>query len=124
MFFGLIAGTVWGEDDHFPFGPFRMYSTTTRDRVTIVKFEAETAEGERVKLRPADFGLRPAEVQGQIRRLEEHPRLLQAFAEAYDRFHPDAADLARLEMIFGVHTLDNGRAISYHEETIATWSAS
>ena len=23
----LLAGTAWGQDDHFPFGPFRMYST-------------------------------------------------------------------------------------------------
>ena len=26
----LLAGTVFGDDVHFPFGPFRMYSTTDR----------------------------------------------------------------------------------------------
>ncbi len=25
----LTAGTVWGNDDEFPFGPFRMFSTST-----------------------------------------------------------------------------------------------
>ena len=118
----LLAGTIWGQDDHFPFGPFRMYSTTTTDRVTVVRFTATTVTGEELLLRSADFGLRPAEVQGQVERVVADPALLGAFAAAYADFHPDSPPLERLALVFGTHYLGGGRRTRYDEEVLASWT--
>ena len=32
----LLAGTVWGDDDAFPFGPFRMYSTRNDPNAPVI----------------------------------------------------------------------------------------
>lgn len=117
----VVAGTAWGQDDHFPFGPFRMYSTTTTDRVTVVRFTATTAGGEDLVLRSADFGLRPAEVQGQVERVVADPTLLEAFAEAYAELHAESPPLDRVALVFGTHHLRDGREVRYDEVVLAEW---
>ena len=47
----LLAGTLWGQDDDFPVGPFRMYATAARPTGNV-----RTAEL---------WGVRPDEVRGK-----------------------------------------------------------
>lgn len=118
----LVAGSAWGQDDHFPFGPFRMYSTTTRDEVTVLRFYAVDAEGIARQLRSQDFGLRPAEIHGQIARFDDRAVLLAHLADAYGRQNPQAPPLQELTLAYGIHRLDDdGRPVSFDEETLATW---
>ena len=118
-----LAGSLWGDDDNWPVGPFRMYATTTAldGTVTIPSFAAETADGRVLRLDADDFGLRRAEILGQLRRLREHPELLGALATAHARLHPDAPGLRSLRLIAVVHRLRGGRAIGLGHETVATW---
>lgn len=119
----LLAGTAWGDDDHFPFGPFRMYSTTNEldGTVNAVRFRATDAEGEQLEPRSQDFGMRPAEINGQVARFRSDPSLLEKLAVAYERLHPDAAPLVEIELRYGLHQLEDGRPVSYSEESVATW---
>ena len=120
----LLAGTFWGDDDHFPFGPFRMYSTTNKPsgRITKISFRATTAAGEVISIRSGSFGLRPAEVDGQIARFRSNPEDLRYLVESYERFNPGAPLLTRFEIVYGIHDLEGGRDVGYSETVVASWT--
>lgn len=119
----LLAGTSKGDDDHFPFGPFRMYSTTNdlNGTVNAIVFHATDEAGERLEPRAQDFGLRPAEINGQVARIRRDPSLLRHLAATYERLQPEVAPLVELELRYGLHQLSNGRPVTYSEEEVATW---
>ncbi|WP_412540429.1 hypothetical protein R8Z50_32190 [Longispora sp. K20-0274] len=116
----LLLGTLFGSDDAFPFGPFRMYATTdaldapVRDtRVTAVD-----DSGAGLDLTERDTGLRRAEVEGQLGR-SDLPRLL---AEAYARRNPAAPPLRRVAIVVTWHELRAGQPTGRTtEETVAAW---
>jgi hypothetical protein len=120
-----VAGSLWGDDDAWPIGPFRMYATTTRldDTVIVPRFVGVTAEGRRVRLETDDFGLRRAEVLGQLRSLRARPRLLGSLALAHARLHPGAPRLVSLSLVAGVHHLRGGRPVAYEHRVLVTWRA-
>ncbi|MFN2526092.1 MAG: hypothetical protein ABR505_07490 [Actinomycetota bacterium] len=119
----LVLGTAVGLDDHFPWGPFRMYSTTTTDRVTVLLFEGVTTDGREVSLASSAFGLRPAEMHGQIAQFEpDLEELLARLVASYASRHPTEEPLARLELSYGVHVLEEGRSVDYREQVLAAWT--
>ena len=122
----LLAGAVWGDDDHFPFGPFRMYSTANKPSgtVKVVRFEGVTEQGKTITISTASFGLRPAEVDGQRARFRADPGLLRHLVTAYEKFNPDEPLLVELRLLSGEHQLRNWRPVSYREETLAEWRRS
>ena len=120
----MAAGTFLGGDDHFPFGPFRMYSTRTAPTggtVTVTRFEGTTVSGDVVRLEPGDFGLRRAEVLGQIPRIRQQPALLEHLAHAYQRWSPEEPSLVELELVQGTYHLAGGRSTRYDERVLAEW---
>ncbi len=119
---GVTLGTLWGQDDHFPFGPFRMYSTTTSDRVTVLVFDAVTTSGRHVRLPSSHFGLRPAEVHGQIARFADREELLGHLVAAYERLNPGAEPIESLSLSYGVHILDAGRPVAYELQALGRWT--
>jgi hypothetical protein len=90
----LTAGTMWGQDDAFPFGPFRMYATSTgtTGAISVPVIQARTADGpwRPVPLTPRAVGMNQAEVEGQLPRIVADPSLLGRVAAAHARLHPDA----------------------------------
>ena len=88
----VLAGTVWGQDDDFPVGPFRMYATAARPtgNVRTAELWGVRADGTRVLLQARDVGLRRAELEGQLPRFRKDPALLGALAR------PDLVEI-RLE---------------------------
>lgn len=119
----LVLGTIFGQDDHFPFGPFRMYSTTTTERVTVLIFQGVGDDGSRRAIPASAFGLRPAEIHGQIARFRDRlPDLLGILVRSYASRHPNEPPLRRLELAYGVHLLDDGRPVAYEEQPLAVWS--
>ena len=121
----LLAGTAVGEDDHFPFGPFRMFSRTTKStgRVTAARIEAVTADGQVVTIGHDRFGLRRAEVEGQIPRFRRDPELLRHLAVAYDEFNPDGIELVELRVVNDISRLTDGRVTSRETRVVAEWAA-
>ena len=123
---GLVWGTFWGLDDHFPFGPFRMYSTSDEvdGPIRSVVLEGTTGEGETFQIPTSRFGLRRAEVDGQVERIREDPGFLEHFIEAYERFNPGAPPLEELRIFYRIDVLEDRRPVSQSEETIAVWQRS
>ena len=126
LFGGLLWGTFWGQDDHFPFGPFRMYATTDEvdGPIRSVVLEGTTDTGETFQIPTSRFGLRRAEVDGQVERIRQDSDFLRHFVEAYENFNPEAPQLIRLRIFHRIDVLENRQPVSQHQEDIAVWERS
>ncbi|MGY1641313.1 hypothetical protein ACI782_09300 [Geodermatophilus sp. SYSU D00703] len=107
----LLAGSVWGSDASFPFGPFKMYSTRADpDRpVVSTRVVGLTADGTEVRLSGGEVGLRRAEFEGQLPRLVDEPGLLTLLADTYVEHHPDAEPLVEVRVVQRRYQLEDGR---------------
>jgi len=107
----VLAGTVWGDDDAFPFGPFRMYSTRADPDAPVIstRVVGVTAAGEEVRLSGGQVGLRRAEFEGQLPRITEYPELLGLLADSYADKNPDAEDLVEVQVVQRRFALSSGQ---------------
>ena len=119
----LLAGTFWGDDDHFPFGPFRMYSVANEldGEVATVTFVATTSRHDRIEIGPEEFGLRPAEIEGQLPRLLQEPRALEGLVQAYEHLNTDPEDILVLRLVEEISILENGRPVATERKVLASW---
>lgn len=121
--FGLIvAGAFVGTDHDFPFGPFRMYSTSGRS-TGAVRTAALRGEwrGQRVEVHSESIGIRRAELEGQYDRFLEEPRMLAAVAQA---FRDKGVRLDRLQLIVVIRRVVNGRRVGESTHRVLTeWRA-
>jgi hypothetical protein len=118
-----VGGSVWGQDDHFPFGPFRMYSTTTpaSGSVFIPIFVGTASDGEHLRITPSQVGLRRAEVLGRIKQIRRDPEFLRHYADAYERLHPGTSRVVELDLVYEIHHLEDGSPVTSEERTIVQW---
>jgi hypothetical protein len=120
-------GSLLGQDDHFPLGPFVMFAfTTPADGVVqSAGLEAVTERGERlsVPIEPGAVGLRRAEVEGQLVRVVGHPQLLAGIADAHARLHPRAPRFVEVDLVRRTVRLRDGVATGEAEEVLASWRA-
>lgn len=120
----LLAGTLWGEDDHFPFGPFRMYSTAADPDAPVqdTRVEAVDHRGRVVLLTPENTGIRRAEFEGQLGRIREHPQLLATVLEAYQRRNPDARPPQEVRVVVRWHEVRDFEVTgAWREDVVVTW---
>lgn len=122
----LCAGTAWGEDDHFPFGPFKMYAraTKTTGRISWPRIDAVDASGHERSLRGADIGLRRAELEGRLPRIRRHPALLGTLADAYRSRHPDRPRLIEIRLVRRGQRIVDSEPVGPPTETVeVVWRA-
>lgn len=122
----LGAGTAWGEDDHFPFGPFKMYAraTKTTGRIGWPRIDAVDAAGRERSLRGADIGLRRAELEGQLPRFRHDPELLGVLAGAYRSRYPDRPRLVEVRLVRRAQRIVDSERVGEPTETMeAVWRA-
>lgn len=107
----LLSGTLWGSNDHFPFGPFTMYATARRTDgyVRQTRVEAVDAAGGRFVVGFAAIGLRRAEIVGQIAGFRTEPERLESVAAAYAARRPEAPPIVRIDIVQSSHRLDDGQ---------------
>jgi hypothetical protein len=107
----VLAGTAWGDDDSFPFGPFRMYSTRADPDAPVVSTRVVglTATGAEIRLSGGQVGLRRAEFEGQLSRIEADPELLGLLADSYVAGHPDAPDMVEVQVVQRRFELSGGK---------------
>ena len=122
---GLLAGTFWGNDEHFPLGPFRMYSVTNSldGEIRAIYLEGVSASGETFRLDFGDLGLRRAEVEGQLER-DPPAVVLPLLASSFDRRNPGLGPLSELRLVEEVHQMREGRVVSTVANTLGEWEAS
>lgn len=121
----LIAGTFFGEDDHFPLGPFRMYAMSNDPNGPVSSIRVRgTVDGISKDAIPFDeLGLRRPEIQAQVSRFYrgDLDSLMAQLAASYHRFNPQTR-LDRLELFYEIDWLQNGRPVRTEERSIATWA--
>lgn len=117
-----LAGTIWGGPDHFPFTPFSQFSGRA-EAVSAIHLEGFTTDGRKIDIAFQAIGLRRAEIEQQINRLDRDPdRLLRYLAEAYERFDPrSSARLKQLRLERRIADLESGRPLPRFSETLAVW---
>ncbi|MGI9120793.1 MAG: hypothetical protein ACR2G7_11850 [Acidimicrobiales bacterium] len=116
----LLLGTFWGQDDHFPFGPFLMFSGAAEvdGVVRAAQLQATTSDGAQLHLQATEVGLRRAELEGQIPRFQTQPSLLGHLAESYRRRHPGGPVLVEVRMVEVGQQLSGGRPVGDEEERV------
>jgi hypothetical protein len=116
----LLVGTVWGNDSAFPFGPFRMYSTRADPNAPVISTRVVglTDAGTEVRLSGGEVGLRRAEFEGQLPRLEAHPQLLGLLAQSYAQRHPSAPELVSVQVVQRHFELRNGTQTGAFSDTV------
>ena len=119
----LAAGNQFGEDDHFPFAPMRMYAHKTTGSVKELTLVGTTISGDEVEVKFRHCRLRRAEAAGQAPLFEADPSRLRHLADAYETALPNAPKLESLRLAYVIYPLTrDGRPSGYREQTIATWS--
>ena len=122
----LLAGTVWGQDDDFPFGPFRMYATAPDPNADAPDTRAEgvDANGRTVQLTEWNSGLRRAEIEGQQLSYVQHPERLRQVAIAYAARNPGAAKLTTVRIVIRWVGIEDARPTgTSHDQVVAQWTA-
>jgi hypothetical protein len=122
----LLAGTVVGQDDHFPFGPFRMYSTADDPdgRVLSTYLQAVDADGRVIpRAGEAHIGLRRAEYEGQLSRVVARPEILGELAELFSLRHPERPRWIEVSVVQTVYELVDGAPSGERTTVLATWTA-
>ena len=120
----LLAGTAFGQDDAFPFGPFRMYATRDAPDGLVVstRVEAVDATGRVLVVPDSATGLRRAEIEGQVGRFRARPDLLGDISRAHDALHPDDPAYETVRVIERRYQLRDSRPTGAQTETVvAEW---
>lgn len=124
VIFALGIGTFWGDDDNFPFGPFRMYSTKQQldGEIRAIGVHGFTPSGEWVEMRFEDFGLRRADIEGQLGKLAQSPEeVLRAMAVAYDRLDRGDHEIVGLRLIERTYDIEDGVPVAEEVEVLGAW---
>ncbi|WP_446218183.1 hypothetical protein [Micromonospora sp. IBHARD004] len=122
----LLVGTVRGTDDDFPFGPFRMYSTSDPPDAPApdTRVEGVDRTGAVVELGQGATGIRRAEIEGQQGRYAADPALLRQVADAYAERHPAAPALVEVRIVIRWYGIRDGRPTGrWTDETAVRWQA-
>jgi hypothetical protein len=120
----LLAGTVLGQDDAFPFGPFRMYAARDSPDGLVIstRVEAVDTAGRVLVVPDSATGLRRAEIEGQAARFRADPGLLAALSRAHDRLHPDQPSYAEVRVVERRYRLRHSRPTGEQtEQVVAQW---
>lgn len=121
----LVVGTFWGDDDAFPFGPFRMYSTSTppNGNIHVMVLEARLPDGSwrEVPLESVVVGVNRAEVEGQVPRFQSQPALVGRLVEAHDRLRPNEPRWTGARLIMRYLKLRDRRFVGTEEKVVAEW---
>ncbi|MFG2053770.1 hypothetical protein ACGFI9_07025 [Micromonospora sp. NPDC048930] len=122
----LLAGTVRGTDDDFPFGPFRMYSTSDPPDAPApdTRVEGVDRTGAVVPLDQDATGIRRAEIEGQQSRYVADPGRLRQVADAYAERHPAAPALVEVRIVIRWYDIQGGRPTGrWTDRTVVAWQA-
>ena len=121
----LLGGTLFGVDDDFPFGPFRMYSTAPDPNgdAKDTRVEGTDVDGRTVQLTEGNSGIRRAEIEGQQDAYVSTPSRLAEVAAAYEQHSPGAAPLRSVRIVIRWHGIEHARPTgTYRDQVIAQWT--
>jgi hypothetical protein len=127
---GFCAGSLVGDDDWWPFSPWRMFSTSQAPSGSVwstgieVQTAADPGRWQPAPLTPENTGLNRAEVEGRIPQIEGDPARLGTLAASHARLRPDAPAWTALRVVRRlVVVVDRKPTGEVRTEVLAQWSA-
>jgi hypothetical protein len=126
----FLAGTAVGQDDWWPFGPWRMFAASTSPSGSVHSLRIEVQEGTDPAWRPADLepssvGLNRAEVEGRVPALTADPELLGTLAVAHSRLRPEQPAWRAIRVVDRQILLSDGTPTGEVRDTVlADWTTS
>ena len=120
----LLCGTLWGQDDDFPFGPFRMFATAPdpdgagRD----TRVEGVDSTGTTVQITESNSGIRRAEIEGRLAAYVADPAQLRWVAGAYAEHTRGSRPLREIRIVIRWHDVQDSRPTGIsRDEIVARW---
>jgi hypothetical protein len=127
---GFCAGSLVGDDDWWPFSPWRMFSTSQAPSGSVwstgIEVQTADAPGRWVPapLTPENTGLNRAEVEGRIPQVTADPERLGTLAASHARLRPDAPAWTSLRVVRRlIVVVDRKPTGEVRTEVLAQWSA-
>jgi hypothetical protein len=123
----LLAGSAWGQDDKFPFGPFSMYAGVNgpNEPAPDTRVEGTDSTGRVIVLAERNAGVRRAEIEGQEGAYVDDPARLARIADSYERLNPGAPPLVKVALIVREHEIRHSSATGrWWDDVRAVWTRS
>ncbi len=125
----FLGGTAVGQDDWWPFAPWRMFSTSTppSGSVTSLRIEAQVGDDatwQLAPLVPSAVGLNRAEVEGRIPQITARPEILGTLARSHARLRPEEPPWRAVRVVRHEVLLKDGAPTGAIRDTpLAQWRA-
>jgi hypothetical protein len=126
----FLTGTAVGQDTWWPFGPWRMFSTSTPPSSSVTSLRIEIKEGNNpawqpASLHPTSVGLNRAEVEGRIPEMTARPAMLGTLAHSHSRLRPKEPPWQAVRVVRTEVLLSDGAPTGEIRETqLVEWNAS
>jgi hypothetical protein len=126
----FLAGTAVGQDDWWPFGPWRMYATSTPPSGSVYSLAIQVREGadpnwRNANLTPTSIGLTRAEVEGRVPQLTADPDILGTLAHSHARLRPKEPAWVAVRVVRNEALLSDGAPTGQiRTTTVASWPRS
>ena len=123
----FLTGTVVGDDTWWPFGPWRMFATSTPPQGAVTTLRIEERSAGDPRWRPAvlsvrSVGLTRAEVEGRLPRIVREPAMLGTLARTHSRLRPDEPEWEGVRVARDEAVLRDGAPTGEVRTTIvASW---
>jgi hypothetical protein len=124
----FLAGSLIGQDDWWPFSPWRMYSTSQAPTGAVVSMSLEVRVGDgpwrETALSPQSLGLNRAEIEGRIQQITDRPQLLATLAASHARLRPEAPRWTAVRLVRDEQIIADRRPTGERRRIVlATWPA-
>jgi hypothetical protein len=121
----LLCGSVWGSDDDFPFGPFRMYAGVNDPNGVVISsyLQAVLPGGKAIRVDERGTGLRRAELEAEVDGFVNDPASLSTLAKAHAELHPGEPAYVEVQVIQLSQHLHHAALSKQTTKVIADWRA-
>ena len=125
----FVGGTWKGNDDWWPFGPWRMFATSTAPTGGVAVLAIESHTGTDSAWQPASInlssvGLNRAEVEGRVPQMLANPAMLGTLAATHARLRPADPRWTGVRVVRVVTVIVDRRPTGQeHRTVLAEWDA-
>jgi hypothetical protein len=125
----FLAGSLKGNDTAWPFGPWRMFSTSQAPTGSVIalaiQVESSPDAWHDQGIDPSVVGLNRAEVEGRIQQILVTPTMLGTLAKSHSRLQPHAQPWVGVRVVRRNTVIVGGRPTGEVDSTVlASWSPS
>lgn len=127
---GFLGGTTVGQDDWWPFSPWRMYSTSTSPNASVISTVIDVRDAEApdtwrpAPITPWTVGVNRAEVEGRMPQIRRDPAMLATLAASHARLRPGEPEWIGIRVVVRNFILSDGALTGeVRDDIVAEWSA-